>query len=1097
MRLSDALIHQVSASVSQRGRKYYRAGAVELVEGSPSEVRALVSGTREYAVRLVLSQSELVVSCTCPYFEDSRVCKHIWATLLGAEDRGHLTDYAGETLWLDDPGTFDDWWDTDDVDEWPASAEPASSTRTRSGSLPSWSERVTSIARAQDNDEVGRGKAGREIIYVFDPMETRARSRLTLSVMHRDRKVDGSWGKLKPQRIDAQAILQLDESSDRQIFSILLGSQHPWSGYGYYTGYGAGSFASGARISLPSSMTDVLIPVICQTGRAYTRAGSSGDEPEALSWKDGPSWDLWLEAHHDAEGKRFVVGARLQRGEEIMPLDEPQMLLAGGFVFSNDGVVERIEDFGAFGWISSIRNQGPLAIPDAQSDKFLTQLLSLPNLPRLDLPPALRYEEVALVPRPRLRFHPGRGSNRGGTGRLRGALSFDYGGEVISADDRSRGAFQASRRRLFMRDFEAEAEASETLLSMGLRRNRIGEYELAPRKFPKVVRALIDAGWHVEAEGKVYKPPGESRMKVRSDIDWFELTGEVEFGTENASLPELLTALQRGESFVPLGDGSMGLLPEEWLERYRLLAAVGQIRGDGLRFKRTQAGFLDALLASQPNVSLDKRFERARDQIREFRGVDETKEPAGFVGELRGYQREGLGWMKFLQQFGFGGCLADDMGLGKTVQVLALLESRRQLRARGRGKSKKPPSLVVVPRSLVFNWLQEAQRFAPKLKLLNHTGARLAPGEHFDGYDVILTTYGTLRRDALGFDGVNFDYCILDEAQAIKNPSTVTAKATRLLQADHRLALSGTPIENHLGELWSLFEFLNPGVLGSASAFNLGLNGKQRPDDQTRKVLGQALRPYILRRTKDQVAADLPPKTEQIMYCELGKTQRKYYDQLKVHFRRDLMKRVDQDGLPKSKMLVLEALLRLRQAACHPALIDPSKASESSAKLDILIPQLVEVAEEGHKALVFSQFTKLLAVVRDRLNREGVFHEYLDGRTRDRQATVERFQSDPSCSVFLISLKAGGLGLNLTAAGYVFLLDPWWNPAVEAQAIDRTHRIGQTHSVFAYRLIARETVEEKVLQLQDSKRALADALITTDNSLIRHLRREDLELLLA
>lgn len=632
---------------------------------------------------------------------------------------------------------------------------------------------------------------------------------------------------------------------------------------------------------------------------------------------------------------------------------------------------------------------------------------------------------------------------------------------------------------------------------LGFRLGRLGEYELLPRHLPKVVRKLTNAGWYVEAEGKVYKTAGAWKMEVSSGIDWFDVTGGVEFGESTASLPELLAALRRGEDFVLLGDGSLGMLPEEWLDRYSLLAGVGSVEGEGLRFKRTQVGLLDALLASQPEVTLDDVFLRVRDQMRAFERVEAAREPSGFVGELRRYQREGLGWLNFLQQFGFGGCLADDMGLGKTVQVLALLESRRELRARSRRKRKVRPSLVVVPKSLVFNWRKEAERFTPKLKMLDHTGTRLTPGEHFEEYDVVLTTYGTLRRDASHFGGVEFDYCILDEAQAIKNANTASAKAARLLQADHRLALSGTPIENHLGELWSLFEFLNPGVLGSASAFSVGLNGDRGPDASTRILLSRALRPFILRRTKGQVAEDLPPKSEQTLYCELRGTQRKHYDRLRAHFRRDLLGRVDREGINKSKLFVLEALLRLRQVACHPGLIDKSKVRESSAKLDLLLPQLVEVSEEGHKALVFSQFTKLLAIVRHRLDREGVIYEYLDGRTRDRQSKVERFQSNSDCRLFLISLKAGGLGLNLTAAEYVFLLDPWWNPAVEAQAIDRTHRIGQARPVFAYRIIARDTVEEKVLELQDSKRALADAIITADNSMIRQIRREDLELLLS
>jgi SNF2 family DNA or RNA helicase len=434
------------------------------------------------------------------------------------------------------------------------------------------------------------------------------------------------------------------------------------------------------------------------------------------------------------------------------------------------------------------------------------------------------------------------------------------------------------------------------------------------------------------------------------------------------------------------------------------------------------------------------------------------------------------------------------MGLGKTIQVLALLESRRDLGGQN-GKESHRPSLVVVPRSLVFHWKKEALQFAPKLRILDHTGGgRVKPGDHFDEYDVVLTTYGTLRRDALQFKDLRFDYCILDEAQAIKNAGTLSAKAARLLSAEYRLALSGTPVENHLGELWSLFEFLNPGMLGSASVF--GRAGRN-PDAATKNVLARALRPFILRRTKGEVARELPAKTEQTIYCDLEPRDRKLYDELRDYYRARLLKNADGEGLSQMKFQVLEALLRLRQAACHPGLIDKKKAAEPSAKIDTLLAQLDQVIDEGHKVLVFSQFTSLLAILRSRLDASKIPYAYLDGRTRDREVPVEQFQNDPNLKLFLISLKAGGLGLNLYAAEYVYLLDPWWNPAVEAQAIDRAHRIGQTRQVFAYRLIARDTVEEKVLELQKTKRDLADAIITADNSLIHNLTRQDLELLLS
>jgi SNF2 family DNA or RNA helicase len=332
---------------------------------------------------------------------------------------------------------------------------------------------------------------------------------------------------------------------------------------------------------------------------------------------------------------------------------------------------------------------------------------------------------------------------------------------------------------------------------------------------------------------------------------------------------------------------------------------------------------------------------------------------------------------------------------------------------------------------------------------------------------------------------------ILDEAQAIKNADSQAAKAARLLKGRHRLAMTGTPIENHLGELWSIMEFLNPGLLGPGSVFKRNASG-----DGDRTLLAKSLRPFILRRTKAQVVQDLPEKTEQTLHCDMEPAQRQLYEELRAHYRQALLRK-DAAELNRSKIEVLEALLRLRQAACHPGLIDPTRVVEPSAKLDMLLPQISEVVEEGHKALVFSQFTSFLTIVRDRLDGEKLRYEYLDGRTRNRAERVVRFQNDPEIPIFLISLKAGGLGLNLTAADYVYLLDPWWNPAVEAQAIDRTHRIGQTQHVFAYRLICGDTVEEKILELQQRKRDLADAILNADNRLIQNLTREDLEFLLS
>jgi len=538
---------------------------------------------------------------------------------------------------------------------------------------------------------------------------------------------------------------------------------------------------------------------------------------------------------------------------------------------------------------------------------------------------------------------------------------------------------------------------------------------------------------------------------------------------------------------------------------------------------------LDALLSSQKNVSFDTRFLEARKRLDSFKGIKPKSPPKTFEGKLRKYQREGLGWLHFLREYGFGGCLADDMGLGKTVQVLGLLEARRTRRVpagqsmlaptnvpdqqggeqkepdaamttvtAAAAKCKRRPSIVVVPKSLIFNWIEEAEKFTPRLKFFNYTGTdRKQRMKKCDGFDVLITTYGTLRKDIAELAKVHFDYAVLDESQAIKNASAQVAKASQLIVADHRLAMTGTPVENHLGELWSLFEFLNPGMLGASGKFEkLTRLGKSSEKERKRVVrsLSKAMQPFVLRRTKEQVLKDLPAKTEQTLFCDMTPAQKKKYEELKTFYQVKLQKKVETEGIGKSKIHVLEALLRLRQAACDPRLLN--KDNKPGAKLELLQQQVEEVVAEGHKVLVFSQFTSLLALVREQFDAARISYEYLDGQTSNRQVPVSRFQNEPSVSAFLISLKAGGHGLNLTAADYVYLLDPWWNPAVEAQAIDRAHRMGQTRPVIAYRVICRDTVEEKIVELQQSKRDLANSIIQADESMLRTLTAEDIKLLL-
>ena len=1113
MSLTTKFADEFTPTAREEGSEIFRRGGVRIEGRAAQWVEATVRGGQPYGVYLSRHKGVVRYGCECPLYANSgEPCKHVWAALLAADAHGYTDEWTTsrqlellpEDDDFDEPGIIDMVLGLGRVQP----ATRALRRRQRKGQRTAdWHHSLAAIRQSMAPSQTAAPAAwppGREILYVIDAPRTLEGHGLIVDVSFRERKKDGQWGKPKRQTVRADEIAALPDPKDREVLSMLVGARSARDSYSsyYYSSYDYSGSASSFRLS--EAILTPLVRRMCDTGRCLLRSEPDA-EPRPIAWDDVGAWELWVVARQDEGRQHYVLSAELRRGTDRMPLAEPVMLVQGGLVFTDQRVAP-LDDAGAFPWVVAFREKRELAIPASDRDELLQQMLSLPRLPKLELPDELKVQEVRLTPRPRLRVRKPKRSYYHNDKRLNGELSFDYDGVIVGEDEPGRGIYQPQQKRLILRDQEFERGAAARIRSMGFRRasgyyDEPGGYTVHANNLPAVIRKLTSENWHVEADGQLYRQPGQISIEVTSGIDWFELHGAADFGGQSVKLPELLAALRRGEKTVRLGDGTFGILPEQWLQKYGLLADMGTAAEDHIRFGRTQVGVLDALLASQPQATCDAVFEQARQRMRNFAGVRAADAPARFVGTLRPYQREGLGWMEFLRDFSFGGCLADDMGLGKTVQVLALLEDRRELReSQAPVASEKPtgPSLVVAPRSLIFNWKEEAAKFAPNLKVLDHTGiGRSKSAEPFGNYDLVLTTYGTLRNDAAFLKDVTFDYVVLDEAQAIKNASSESAKAARLLRGQHRLALSGTPVQNHLGELWSLFEFLNPGMLGTARAFQATGAAARVVDETSRQLLSRALRPFILRRTKQQVARDLPQRTEQTIHCELEAGQRKLYDELREHYRQSLLSRIAREGIKKAKIQILEALLRLRQAACHPGLIDKSKTDQGSAKLDSLLAQLSEVMDEGHKVLVFSQFTSFLAIVRERLDKEKVRYEYLDGRTRDRAAPVERFQTDPDCKLFLVSLKAGGLGLNLTAAEYVFLLDPWWNPAVEAQAIDRAHRIGQTRHVFAYRLIAKDTVEEKVLQLQQTKRDLADAIISADNSVISRLGREDLELLLS
>lgn len=1144
MSVADVLRRHFASDVRLRGADYYANGRVRGLSGSKDEASALVRGTRNYDVYVQLAGGEVRIGCTCPYVLSYELpCKHAWAVVLAADAVGLLRSALSRPPGRADllkpeepaPELADD--DDDAVEEGddegqfnprrhPASSRPspalenllrrmpelrakleaarrlAAPARADAGAAPApaqsaWEKLLRSVRDGERDarstfSEVPKWPPGRELIYVIDLAPSRDPGQLSVAIETTDLMKGGTRGRPKSLRILRRDVPLLPDSADRRILSLLEGAHGAGA-----IGLGYGDVESRRLVAEPLQAT--VLAAIAATGRCRLRRSPEADAAlEPVAWDGGEPFSFVIEVAADPEKERSLVARGvLRRGDERWPAEDVDLLLGGG-VFIHGGVAARADFSLSTPWLRILYLLPRVPVPSSEGDRFVNELLSLPNAPPLELPAELRFEEVRVAPRPHAVIRAPRRSDYSAPPKLAVELAFEYGDTSVKrSDPRSRIAMTKPRRAITVRDRAAEEAAVARLVALGVksppsyRRDANDGLELAPSRLHAVVAALAAEGWRVEADGRLYRPFAEMSLDVTTGVDWFDLAGAVRFDGAEASLPELLVALRRKERFVRLGDGTFGILPEEWLSRLELVTRLGVPKDEALRFAKTQVSFLDALLATQPSATWDDAFSRAREKLGRFEGVKAADPPKTFRGELRPYQREGLGWLHFLRDFGFGGCLADDMGLGKTVQVLALLDSRR-------GSKKKPPrpSLVVVPRSLVFNWKSEAAKFTPELDVLDHTGIdRDESGARFGKHDVVLTTYGTLRRDIEWMKDVPFDYVILDESQAIKNQATGAAKSALLLKSEHRLAMSGTPIENHLGELWSLFEFLNPGLLGTSSAFRE--TSERNPAPESRALLAKALRPFVLRRKKEDVAKDLPEKLEQTLFCELEPGERRLYDELRDHYRRSLLERVAKDGLEKSKIHVLEALLRLRQAACHPGLVDKTRVAEGSAKIDLVLEQLAAVREEGHKAIVFSQFTSLLAILRSRLDLAGVTYDYLDGATRDRQARVERFQTDPKCPLFLVSLKAGGVGLNLTAAEYVYLLDPWWNPAVESQAIDRAHRIGQTRRVFAYRVIARETIEERVLELQAAKRALADAIIGESSGLLRDLTREDLERLLA
>jgi non-specific serine/threonine protein kinase len=1123
------LFSKVPAVIVRRGRAYFNGGRVEAInlDESDTAICKVDGDSGEYTVTIGLGRGARLpkLACDCPYAESHAVCKHMVACVL------ELREYLSEVAEDDDPDdeTDEPAWTVPPLAWRPP---PGQARRTASRSKPK--PRPDSKPKPKPDPKPKPKDWRRQLATAFKDTYVAVRAHaprpvVAAVVLERVRyggrrygtaDLDSRLQSIHPVYVNATSWdrIKVDKPTAPEDVNAWLQSHSQWHPHveRLLRPLGAGSC-----LNLDADAVAVLNTMTAAIHGRRTGEPNFADYLSLLSRTgiplfEGIGYPLRIqrplrvvprpvELEVDLSGKDGTAVLRLGTGdgEEFRELPaggevlcrRPLWLLAGDIVMQV-GNEDALPLVGAF----------PLEIPTAHVDEFRDRFADVIAKQVRFRGESVTWREVETEPVPHLILRDqGRKS-------LVVELRFHYGDVEIAPerDPREVETRNVPGTWIFTR-VRRHAEREDHFVKLvkakarHLKRSGAtpGEFELRTRSHPldflaDDVPLLAQAGFVIlGAEdlkvGRINRNTPTVRMNITSGLDWFDLHAVVTFGELEVSLREIRRASARGERFVKLADGSLGRIPAEWLEQYRRLWGLAEPTEDGLRVRDCHLPLLDKLLEEQEALTVPAELTRRRERLRDFAGITEQKLPPGFNGVLRPYQKHGFDWLHFLGSCGFGGILADDMGLGKTVQVLAYLLSRH------RGDEVRPATLLVVPRSLVLNWQIEARRFAPDLRILDHSGtARNRGTASFDGWDIVLTTYGAMLRDIEDLRRYDFSHVVLDESQAIKNPLAKCAKAARLLRGGQRLVMTGTPVENSTFELWSQFAFVNPGLLGTREYFRREFAGpiEHRGDPDGSEVAIALLRrlthPFIMRRAKEQVAPELPPRTERVVYTEMGPAQRRLYAQTRDKYRAELLSLIERRGMNDARFRILEGLLRLRQIAVHPALVQRGYDGEA-AKFEAMYEILETLGAERHKALVFSQFVETLKLVKSGLEDRGIRYAYLDGRTRDRQARVDTFQADPELPIFLISLKAGGVGLNLTAADYVIHLDPWWNPAVEMQASDRAHRIGQTRPVIIYKLIARDTVEEKILELQERKRSLVRNLINAEAGFLKSLTRDDIE----
>lgn len=1030
----------------KKGLELFNQGRTLIVADSDITVDFSVRDRNHYQVKIDKLTPNLS-TCTCPEFEEGYWCRHIWSAVLKAEyelnqkiklQKANSTAHGANT------------------------SSNRNGKQTTSTELINNERKVTSVETTDIKIETLDATALIEHTPLFDEDW---KSKFT-------RALDSTaYQTSQEQRQIFVVNFQKSKESNRVIIEPWLQEKLPNGQWGPIR---SASLLQSESSILPSVAFGFLMHLY-QQGVLYFQSFQKNRflEPLEIS-NEVLDFDISLSKISDHYYARAVLRSGL-KNFELSQIDE----VIYPFVLIGNALYEA--DFkGHTGLFEILKKERAIEIPENNVNDYLD--LMFRSAPQLNLVLPAELEFAIKKERPHVRLNIQKIDNLKPPYQVE--FEIFYGDKFVNVLKPEAWINDIPNRIKIPRDLEKEKVIWAKFKEAGfLGSNKIKNKNLTYLGYDFLMDALEVAShedWLIHMDKKVLSKGQSYNAKMSSNIDWFEVHADFKFSglDQTMHLPEILRALDKNERLIQNAEGEWLYIPQQWSQKFKLLNKLSLKSKDNIKISKVQALFLSSFFTNDDNFLFEEKASQLENILKSLRDLPEHTPNKDFTGELRPYQKKGLGWIELLKENHIGGILADDMGLGKTVMMLASFV-----------KKSTSPTLIVAPKSLIFNWAKEIQRFIPHATVIEYTGTKRKDLlETINNTSIVVTTYHTLRQDIDDFKKIKFDLFVMDEAHYIKNADSQSYMACKLIEAQHKFALTGTPIENSLQDLFSILSIVNPGLVSESSS------QKVEKDGEALKVLSKALQPFVLRRTKEQVLTDLPAKVETILYCELSPDEKKKYDELKNFYWSQVSDKVVNKA-QGSQFHILEALLRLRQAACHHGLLDKEKAHLPSAKFELLLEQIETIRAEGKKALIFSQFTSLLKILSQFIEEKNLKYVYLDGKTKDREAVVDEFQNNPEVSLFLVSLKAGGVGLNLTAAEYVYILDPWWNPAVENQAIDRAHRIGQKNKVFAYKIIAKDTIEEKILELQKSKLDLAKNVIGTDTSLLKSLSMDDLKYL--